>query len=159
MSVHAFVSLKQPDLHAISALAALKGMLPEKAVPLALFRCRHVVFASLDGAEISSEVLAAALEKRFDLINPNKERIGWDTPPAVTVQEGYHTFWVDILPKVSAPGETITLADRPVRMDVRIAWGIVWSLDKQALVETLLQGNGPAIGLLVNPVLETPAFL
>jgi hypothetical protein len=164
MLVHAFVSLKQPDLHAISALASLKALLGE-AAPKQLFRCRHLLFATDSDIPLSADVLAPALASRFDIVNPNKEQIGWDQPPAATLSAEYALFWVDVLSRDEGPAARVTLAGVPVDKRSRVTWGIVvpsrgLSRDnlQTQVAETLLFGKAPGAGLLVNPVLETAQF-
>ncbi len=164
MSVHAFVSLKQPDLHAISALASLKTALGEDA-PKNLFRCRHLLFTAADGSTLSSAFLAPLLAARFDIVNPNKEQLCWDLPPVVTLSDGYSLFWIDVLSRHPDPATTLRLEDRHVEMTARVTWGIVLptgGADRASLqsrvFETFVSGRPGVSPLLVNPVLETAQF-
>ena len=165
MSVHAFVSLKQPDLHAISALASLKTAFGD-AAPKNLFRCRHLVFTAAGDPVLSADFLAPLLATRFDIVNPNKEKIGWDSPPAVTLSEAYALFWIDVVSRHPDPAQKIRLADREVEMSARVTWGIVLptgGLDHEALQSRVSDlffiGKSGVSPLLVNPVLETAQFI
>jgi hypothetical protein len=165
MSVHAYVSLKQPDLHAISALASLKSLLGDDA-PTHLFRCRHLVFDQKNIADFSDISFAPLLAKRFDVVNPNKEQVCWNHPPAVSLASEHTLFWVDVLACHPNPPETLVFSDGMVSMSVRVTWGIVLQsrgLSREALQkhlsDTILFGRSVAAGLLVNPVLETAQFL
>lgn len=165
MSIHAFVSLKQPDLHAISALASLKGALGDLA-PTHLFRCRHLIFDQPQNSAFSESVMAPLLASRFDVVNPNKEGVCWTTAPVVNLPEGHSLFWVDILARNPNPPEKLYFSDQVVEMSAGVTWGIVilsQGMDRnelQTLVsERFLFGRSRAAGLLVNPVLETAQFL
>jgi hypothetical protein len=165
MSIHAFVSLKQPDLHAISALASLQGLLGDSA-PTHLFRCRHLTFDQPENAAFSEASFAPLLASRFDVVNPNKERLGWSLPPEVTLPDGHVLFWVDVVSRQPNPPETLYFSDQIVALSVSVTWGIVIPAQGmgmaalQTLVsDRLLVGRSLASGLLVNPVLETAQFL
>ena len=164
MSLNVFVSLKQPDLHAISALASLKSLLGDDA-PTQLFRCRHLVFSKSDGSELSDSFLAPLLANRFDIVNPNKEAISWHVPPTVNLPDGQHVFWVDVTSRTPNVPDKVHFSGQDLDMLVGITWGIVLpsrGFDEAALKSwlsnTLLFGDSPAAGLLVNPVLETAQF-
>jgi len=165
MSVHAFVSLKQPDLHAISALASLRGLLGD-AAPIHLFRCRHLIFDQPENTSFSETSFSPLLATRFDVVNPNKESVGWNSPPAVNLPDGQMLFWVDVISRNPNPPEKLYFSDETVQLSVRVTWGIVMAangLDRTALQslvsDKLLSGRSGASGLLVNPVLETAQFL
>ena len=165
MSVHAFVSLKQPDLHAISALASLKTAFGD-AAPKNLFRCRHLVFTAAAYPAFSADFLTPLLATRFDIVNPNKEQIGWNVPPVVTLSDGLALFWIDLIPRQPDPAPKLRLADREVAMTSRVTWGIVLptgGLGNEALQSRVFDmfviGKSGVSPLLVNPVFETSQFI
>lgn len=139
----AFISLKQPDLHAISALASLRQLLD--VPPIALFRCRHL---SLPMTEQDAKCF---LETRFDVVNPNKEQIVWHAVPPVSLTQNQQIYWVDVRPKNPPVGLFVSA----------ISWGIVVGIDvsQSTVLDTIVYSRSSTKGLLANPLLDDVVFL
>ena len=166
MLFECFVYQKHIDLHAISALEAIRGFMK---VEQCRFLRRYVHWIVEANSELSSDAFFSMItDNSYYLLNPNKE--GFKTllsSKSEKSDQSISSVFVDVFPKIACDYYDLkdklnNVCDSKIKsIDKRITWqcDIDISQDAQAFVSNFLLPGKNHSGILANPVYESFSFI
>lgn len=158
-----YVYTKNLNLHAISALEAIHGLLHQDAVTKLNRYVKWELSFSLEKKEALSH-LDTILSKSFYILNPNKEDYYLDHIPSVTsglqrfvhVSRDFDVNQTDIMGKINH-----RFGDKLVSLTKSFVWDIHLSegCDVTHVLDNIVSSTSTEKGILVNPLYETYSIL
>jgi phosphoribosylformylglycinamidine (FGAM) synthase PurS component len=165
-----YTTLKNTDLHALSAFEALTELLGQhQLVQLRRFQKWELTLSAASQSEATQQ-LDTVLKQSFILANTNKEHFYIDVLPELSHSPNRSSFLVQVTPK--QPQDFQSTIDRIQQktgvLFQHLTRSLLWEISikddgqpssRQALLDQLVLTQSRKQGLLVNPLYETANVL